>query len=240
MKVCILETDRPDDAKLAGHGTYVDMLEALLGPALPEARFDKIDVTAAALPEDPRRFDAYLITGARAGVYDDHPWISPLMAFLRKVAEARVPLFGVCFGHQVMAQAFGGEARKAECGWVLGRNTQTLTSDGEAIFGAGPLEVLSIHQDQVITKPPNSRRLVDNAASPNGALIYDDFPAMSVQFHPEFEREFFAKLLDMFAGSRLSVEQVESAKTGLDRPLDTERIARGIADFLRSRTLSPE
>lgn len=238
MKICILEADRPAEAFQPAHGTYAGMFERWLGAALPEARFSRIFVAGGeALPEDPTAFDGYLITGARAGVYEDHAWIAPLMDFLRAARAARVPLTGVCFGHQIMAQAFGGEVRKSKGGWVIGRQEHALTDDGAALFGAGPLAALSFHQDQVVTPPAGARRVLSNAASPNGGFRYD-FPALSVQFHPEFAPAYIRDLLVAAAGIRVPQDLAQTALDSLAAPLDGERVAKGFADFLRAHSLA--
>lgn len=236
MKICILETDRPEDPLRSEFGTYADMFEAWLRPVLPEARFTHLPICAGAeYPQDVADYDAYLVTGSRAGVYEDHPWMAPLIGFLQRLRAERRPLAGVCFGHQVMAQAFGGVARKSAGGWVLGRFRQELTEAGEALFGAGPLWQLSIHQDQVMELPPTARRLVTDRLSPNGALLYTDFPAISVQFHPEFSAPLLAALIEEFGEARLPAAQAEAARAGLAGPLDGDRVARGVAEVLRGR-----
>jgi GMP synthase-like glutamine amidotransferase len=238
MKICILEADRPAEAFQPAHGTYAGMFERWLGAALPEATFTRIFVAGGeALPDDPTVFDGYLITGARAGVYEDHDWIAPLGAFLRDCAAARVPLTGVCFGHQIMAQAFGGEVRKSDAGWVIGRHAHDLTDDGAALFGAGPLAALSFHQDQVITPPAGARRVLSSPASPNGGLCYD-FPALSVQFHPEFAPAYIRDLLVAASGIRVPQDLAQTALDSLSAPLDGDRVAKGFANFLRAHTLA--
>src|SRR6185436_917838 len=99
---------------------YPAMFEALLGL---DAR--SYDVAAGALPPDVGRHDSYLITGSPAGVYDDLPWIARLKTFLR-AAEGRARLVGICFGHQIMAEAFGGRVEKSERGWGAGLHTYPI------------------------------------------------------------------------------------------------------------------
>lgn len=234
MKLCILETDRPADAFQPVHGTYGGMFERWLGPVLPEAEFTHVFVAGGdPLPEDPAAFDAYLITGSRAGAYEDHPWIAPLEDFLRELRDLRRPVGGVCFGHQVMAQAYGGTVRKSEAGWMLGRQVHELSPEGSAMFGPAPLAALSFHQDQVTELPPNATRILSNDASPNGGLIYGDFPALSVQFHPEFEPRYVAELLQLYRGERLPEDRVADALPTLENALDNDRVANGFASFFR-------
>lgn len=240
MKICILETDRPPADLQARHGSFADMFERWLGPALPEARFSRVYVAAdAPLPANPADFDGYLITGSRAGVYEDHPWIAPLAAFLRRAGAAGVPLAGVCFGHQMLAHAFGGAVRRAEAGWVIGHQTHAPTDEGRALFGPAPVGALSFHRDQIVALPPGTRRLLSNPRSPNGGLRYRDMPALSVQFHPEFDPAFVADLLDAAAGIRVPEPLAAEARAGLGAALDNARVARGFAAFLRRADTGP-
>lgn len=231
MRICILEADRPEGAFLETHGTYAALFRHWLGPLLQDAQFEMLHVAGgAAYPEDVMTFDGYLITGARAGVYDDEPWIAPLIAFLQRLRAGNRPVAGICFGHQVMAQAFGGEVRKADCGWVLGRTQHDPTEEGKRVFGAEPLWQMSMHQDQVIAAPPSARRLTGNDLSPNGGFLYTDFAGISVQFHPEFNAPV---MIDLLADPCFSVEQAALARAGLEGPLDSIRVARAIAGVLR-------
>lgn len=233
MKLCILEADRPAEDFQPVHGTYAGMFERWLAPDLPGAEFSRVWVRGgAALPEDPTAFDAYLVTGSRCAAYEDHPWIPPLEAFLRAAAEARRPLAGVCFGHQIMAQAFGGTVVKSPDGWVIGRQDHATSAAGATLFDATTLSALSFHQDQVTDLPPGAERLLSNAASPNGGLIYRDFPAISVQFHPEFAPAYVRDLL--LAANRIRVPEplAQAALATLSGPTDGARIARSFARFL--------
>lgn len=231
MRVCILEADRPEGTFLEKHGTYAEMFQRWLGPVLRDAHFETLHVAGGvAYPEDVATFDSYLITGSRAGVYDDAPWIAPLIAFLQRLRAGRRPVAGICFGHQVMAQAFGGEARKADCGWVLGRLAYEPTEEGRRIFGADPLWQMSMHQDQVMAAPPSARRLTGNDLSPNGGFLYSDFPGISVQFHPEFDAPV---MRDLLADKCFTLAQAALARRGLEGPLDSTRVARAIAEVLR-------
>ena len=118
MKLGILETSAPP-AALKELGDYPAMFVRLLRDAGFEGAIDTLDVQKNAFPTTPEAYDAYLVTGSAAGVYDPEPWIAPLIDFLR-AAKGRSKLVGVCFGHQVMAEAFGGKVIKSPKGWGLG------------------------------------------------------------------------------------------------------------------------
>ena len=93
-------------------GTYGDMMRRMLGP---ERAYRVYDVQAGAFPAQATDAAAYIVTGSAAGVYDDLPWIPRLFDFLRS-ARHRAKLVGICFGHQAMAEAFGGSVVKSDKG----------------------------------------------------------------------------------------------------------------------------
>src|SRR6478672_8826869 len=113
MKVAILETGRPPGRLAEQFGDYPTMFEKLLGDGF---EIESFDVADGQLPTD--RHDAYLITGSPAGVYDPLPWIEPLEEFIRGATGSR--LVGICFGHQIMAEALGGHVEKSDKGWGAG------------------------------------------------------------------------------------------------------------------------
>lgn len=234
MKIGILETGRPPDDLLVDHGTYATMLMGLLDPNLDRYKYTVFDVQAGGLPDQPESFDGYLITGSAAGVYDGHRWIGELATFLQS-ARGKAKLVGVCFGHQVMAEAFGGEVTKSERGWGVGLHRYALQDraawmDGEADTFAVPAS----HQDQVVAPPPTARVLGANDHTPFAVLAYEDQPAISFQGHPEFRPEYAAALAERRRGSKLTDAEVDRAVESLKAPNDSARVAGWIRAFLES------
>jgi GMP synthase-like glutamine amidotransferase len=168
--------------------------------------------------------------GSPAGVYDPLPWIPPLMDFLR-FARGKTALVGVCFGHQVMAQAFGGEVRKSEKGWGLGLHTYDVHQAEPWMGEVSRIAIPVSHQDQVVQRPPSARVVASSAFTPNAVLAYTDQPAISFQCHPEFTVD-YAKALAERRRGQIPDEQVERAKASLDGPNDTDLIAGWLKGFL--------
>jgi GMP synthase-like glutamine amidotransferase len=226
MDIGILETGKPPAPLLARFGGYPAMFADLLGPGFTIASYD---VQAGELPASAQAHPGYVVTGSRAGVYEEHPWIEPLKAFLRD-AKGNAKLVGICFGHQIMAEAFGGRVEKSQRGWGVG--LQTLEVCGTAPF-LGAEERVSIpasHQDQIVVQPPGSRVLARNAFSPYGVLAYEDQPALSLQFHPEFTPEFAKALVEARRGD---LPDPDAAIASLDQPNDRPAVAAWIRRFLR-------
>ncbi len=228
MRVAILETGTPPPALVPEFGTYADMTRHLFGAA---HRYETIPVSLGAALPTPDAFDAYAITGSSAGAYDSLPWIAPLEAFLR-AAKGRAKLVGICFGHQILAQALGGRVAKAPQGWGLGLHRYAIDGDAPWLDGPASVSGTASHQDQVIVPPPGSRTLAASSFTPHAMLTYGD-DALSFQFHPEFAPAFSRALFTQRRVPGLPQAQHEAAIASLDRPNDNARVGGWIDRFLR-------
>ena len=108
MKLGILKTDAVRPEWVPEFGEYPDMFMALLAREDPQLEFAVYDVEQGIYPQDIDEVDAYLITGSKSSVYEDKPWIQELMEFVRVLDRRRKKIVGICFGHQLVAQALGG------------------------------------------------------------------------------------------------------------------------------------
>jgi GMP synthase-like glutamine amidotransferase len=225
MKIAILETGRPPAPLQPRFGRYPAMFEKLLGQGSVAVSYD---VTSGHLPGKAEDHDAYLITGSPAGVYEDLPWIDPLKQFLQ-VAKGKARLVGVCFGHQIMAESFGGRVAKSEAGWAVGLRTYDVIERASWMDDATRIAIPVSHQDQVVEQPPDSQLLVGCGFDSMAILAYQDQPAISFQCHPEFDPEYAAALIDF---RKQSFRDPNAAIASLKNPNDNRRVARWIRRFL--------
>jgi GMP synthase-like glutamine amidotransferase len=231
MRIGLLETGEPPEALQPTFGRYGGMFQTLLGP---DHAYTVYDVQAGQLPAAPGEQDAWLITGSAAGAYDPLPWIEPLSDFLR-AAKGEVPLVGVCFGHQIMAQAFGGQVVKSERGWGVGLHRYAIERP-QTWTDAPSVAIPASHQDQVVTLPPGATVVGGSAFTPFGMLSYGGQSAISMQFHPEFDPAYAAALIEARRGTRYTDPEADAAIATLHQPNDRARVGGWIATFLDQAT----
>jgi len=230
LKLGILKAGSPP-APLARFGDYPAMFRRLLG----EGAYDYciFDVENGELPDAADACPAYIITGSACGAYDPLPWIEDLKRFLVETG-GKAALVGICFGHQIMAEAFGGKVEKSPKGWGIGAHSYNVLRPQPWLEGAGTITLPASHQDQVVELPPTAEVVAASAFTPFGMLAYRDRPAISIQLHPEFEPDYAAALAELHRSAGVTEEEAHRAVASLRQPTDSKRAARWIARFLES------
>lgn len=223
MLIGILQTGQAPDALAAQSGDYPDMFQRLL--ADQGLSFRTYRVLDLEFPASVSECDGWLITGSRFGAYEDHAFIPPLEDFIRQAFAQAVPMVGICFGHQIIAQALGGKVEKFAGGWSVGPTEYDF--DGQA------LRLNAWHQDQVVERPAMAQVAGRSAFCENAALVYDD-RIFTVQAHPEFRSEFVDGLMKTRGKGVVPDRLMEEAGARLDQPIDDQILARRIADFFKA------
>ena len=147
------------------------------------------------LPEHPAADELYLITGSNNAAYDTLPWILDLQDWIRKAAILQVPMVGICFGHQVIAQALGGRVERYAGGWGVGiREMEVLDADLLPFFPDKKMRLIVNHHDQVMELPEGAIHLATS-----DFCRYEGFRIghhiLTFQGHPEFTVDYERHLI---------------------------------------------
>ncbi len=223
MKIGILQAGHVPDALIEETGDYCNLFaEFLDGHGFV---FDCYSVVDMQFPTDAGAADGWLITGSRHGVYENHPFIPPLEALTREIYRQEVPLVGICFGHQIIAQALGGSVEKYAGGWSVGATEYRL--------GEAPVVLNAWHHDQVTT-PPDEATVLGSSEFCQYAFLGYGAKAFSVQAHPEFNSTFVKGLIDTRGRGVVPESLLEKATTKLSVENSSTLLAEKIATFFKS------
>ncbi|GAA5443298.1 hypothetical protein Misp06_01474 [Microbulbifer sp. NBRC 101763] len=232
MKIGVLKTDDVRKELVGEFGEYPEMFAELLRSQDSGLEFATYEVQHGQYPEQIDEVDAYLITGSKTGVYDDKEWIPPLMQFVRKLHDVKKPTIGICFGHQLIAQALGGRTRKSDKGWGLGVHTYEMQETPS--WMSEPLNNFSLlvtHQDQVEALPPGGRVLASSEFCPMAMLQVDDH-MLSFQAHPEFTKPYSNSLMEL-RREAFGEEVVQKGQASLQNDIHENVVAKWMLEFLR-------
>jgi GMP synthase-like glutamine amidotransferase len=234
MKLTIIQTGDVPLPLRPAFGAYPLMFERMFEHVGESFDYQTVPVFDGAPLPDLVDVDGIVITGSAAGVYDNHlGWMEPLRAFVRNAYANKTPMLGICFGHQIMADALGGDVRKSEKGWGLGRHTYAVKSRPDFMHGAGEaLAVACSHQDQVIVAPSEAEVILGSDFTPNAGLLYRNGAALSFQPHPEFEDPYTLALAELRRGKAPDAV-VDTAVASVSGQSHSREMAGYIGAFLR-------
>lgn len=233
MKLGILRTDAVRPELEPVFGQYPDMFSALLRHADPDLEYVVYDVEVGEYPVDIDEVDAYLITGSKSSVYEDQPWIIELMAFIRALNARHKKLLGICFGHQLVAQALGGKTEKSAKGWGVGLHTHRFaTAPSWHDQGDVDLHILVSHQDQVVVVPDSARVLAASEFCENAVCQIGNH-ILTFQGHPEFVPAYSRELLSI-RRERIGEAVYAAGMASLSGVHQGQRVARWMLNFLNA------
>ncbi|MFY0692032.1 MAG: type 1 glutamine amidotransferase [Paracoccaceae bacterium] len=230
MKIGILQCGHTVPEIQRTHGNFPEMFERLLGNET--FSYESFDIEGMAFPDSVTQCDGWLLTGSVHAAYQDHAFIPPLEAFIQAAYAAHIPMVGICFGHQIIAQALGGHVEKFEGGWMLGLKEYDFD-------GLGPVFQNAWHEDQVLRIPDGAVCVASNADCAHAALVYDT-RAFTVQFHPEFDGKLITDYVRLRRGTKdYPDDRMNDAARRSGEADSNAMLARRIAAFFLQHRIAP-
>ncbi|TGO23433.1 hypothetical protein BPAE_0132g00030 [Botrytis paeoniae] len=242
LRIAILECDTPlqnTNSKYGGYGgVFTSLLyrgASSLSPPLPESSLQITKYDVVTLQEYPSlsSIDAVLISGSRHTSFDSDAWIVKLVEFVKGVlAQERVRLVGVCFGHQIIGRALGVKVDRSDRGWEVSVTPVELTGKGKEIFGLEKLNIFQMHKDIIYEYPPEVEQLAytDKCATQG---MYISKKLITVQGHPEFTEEIVRELLEArHASGVFDDETYRDAVGRVNKEHDGVKVAQAFLKFI--------
>lgn len=211
--------------------SYVSMFTALFDSVCRHARYKVYRAMDGDLPAPVCDGSLYLITGCNQSAYDQTPWIKRLAEWIRAAHGNRVKLVGVCFGHQLIAQALGGRVERSAMGWGAGvREAEVTDDEAREWFPDGKMRLLYNHHDQV-TALPSAATLVARSAFCPVESFRVGAHILTFQGHPEYIPEYELHLLDHFAADEPQKVKAAARESIARTRHQGQTVAKWIADW---------
>ena len=227
MKVGLLECDDVVGRFPGIDGGYREMFAALL----PEFEFSFFPIHRNAFPENTAECDAWIGTGSKHAVYEGLAWVARASEFLRALHRENRPFVGICFGHQLLAHALGGEVAKARQGWGVGvLPVEMLNQEPWMQPPQAEIRIQHMHQDQVQRLPEGSVLLGRSPHCDVGMFRVGE-SMLGIEGHPEFTKTFGSALIKS-RRERIGNAPADEALKSLEKPNDGPLVGRWIGEFL--------
>lgn len=190
MKINILLCDTFEERLPDFLHSYEETFINLFDSVRQGLNYQVFNVCRGELPTTLHPEELYLISGSRAGAYEDFPWIKTLMGFIREAHKKEMKMAGICFGHQVIAQALGGRVERSEKEWRTGIHTAKIVlPQALKYFPNGTMNLHYNHNDQVMELPAEATLFATSKFCPNEGFIIGSH-ILTFQGHPEYTSEY--------------------------------------------------
>jgi GMP synthase-like glutamine amidotransferase len=211
---------------------YMPMMLTYLNQVMPQRTYKVFNVAQGDFPSDVWECNGYIITGSPASCYDNEPWIHRLIEQIKEIHSKKVPLLGICFGHQMIAYTLGGCVKKSKDGWGIGNRTFTIRQKEKWMHTSienNNCSLLFSHQDQVTLLPDNAKHLASDTFCKFQIYSIENH-IFCIQGHPEFTTQ-YAKSRYISRQDSIGQVIVENAINSLSKPTSNKMVGQWINSF---------
>jgi GMP synthase-like glutamine amidotransferase len=234
LKIGLLKCDTITGKLREILGDCSDAFITLFARYAPDIFFQVYDIQNGDYPDSLDECAGYLATGSRYSVYDNDPWILRFRDFVAELYRNEVKFVGICFGHQMIAEALGGKVSKSDRGWGIGgKNVRIIKKKSWMQPELDSYSLLLSHMDQVNELPEGGEALGTNEHCPNSMFTVGDH-ILGIQAHPEYTTA-YAEALMLSRLDRIGRELVEHAQESLEEETHQDIITHWIENFFKNQ-----
>ncbi len=233
MKLATLVTNTDFSAFAKARPLDDEKFATLVHEVRPDWQITAFWVSKDEFPDDISAFDGVMITGSPASVTEDAAWMQKLETLIAQIIAGGIPLFGACFGHQIIAKSLGAPIVRNPEGWAHGRIEMRRVAVTAWSGAESDLHLYGSHIEQVGALPSGATRIFESPGCPIAGFSIGD-AVFTVQHHPEMSSEFISDLIEEYAdyvGPQVTQNARDSINAG---PADRAEFAREIAGFFEN------
>ncbi|WP_033403655.1 type 1 glutamine amidotransferase [Endozoicomonas elysicola] len=234
LGILLCDEHHPDSIK--NYGAYDDDYKSMIEAVMPgQWQYSVWRCYEGDFPPSVDCCDVWIISGSKSAAYDEDPWIQTIKSLVVELDKSQALLVGICFGHQLIHQALGGEVQKFHGGWGLGAYPVKATVAFGGFQLGDTIRILAVHQDQVIKAAPGFSLLATSDFCEN-AITQKSSRILTWQAHPEFVDGFFR---DVCSRLRETVDSslISKALNEVGLPDDRVQAGKAIVHFLAGNGL---
>ena len=231
FKLCILEAGYINPALKDKYPPYSDLFKDFLKYKTRNWNVSSYRLYESEFPHSINDFDGFIITGSSFGVYENFSWIVKTIRLINQIISKKKQLVGICFGHQLVAQALGGTVGKSDKGWGVGVNCYNVDQAAFDLADGDQFCLLASHQDQVMAMPPGAQQIATNDHCEVAGMTLGEH-ILTFQGHPEFIPEYSREIMN-FRHDMIGAERVAEGMASFEwRQHEGDRVARWMLAFL--------